>query len=429
MKLFSLIGLIAIFFVWASPVYAATPDVASFTKDMLGTFIVLASLGAIFFLVKGAYGYITSSGKPDALEHAKLTIRNAVIGLVFVLSASVISQVLTTAFTTPTSQTTTAAIALKPIVPEQPPSGLAQVMLDGINGMLKDIVQSATKPLVDGLMSFLTNTPSVLTNSVIFNFWLTMVGIADSLFVLLIALLGFHFMSASTFGFEEIEFKHLIPRIGLAFLGANSSIFLIDWIITSCNALINTVLATTGGLDHAWVLNATDLLKIVNGDALLITLIFMLLFVILAGVLLLFFIMRLITIAVGTVLAPFIFLLWALPKTADFAEISTKTFITTIYTVFVQVVIVQLASAFFAFPEQVGTNFLTSVLVGIGVLFVLLKTPSFMMQLVFYNTGRGIVKKVSGQIMNVISSKKEATDGAASGRGRTIVAPRKAVAA
>ena len=320
MKLLSFFSFLALFFLWVSPVYAATPDVASFTKDMLNTFIILASLGAIFFLVKGGYGYITSSGKPDALEHAKLTIRNAVIGLVFVLSASIISQVLTTAFTTPTSQTTTAAIALKPIVPEEPPGGFSLVVLDSMNSILKNIVQSATKPLVDGIMSFLTNTPSVVTNSVIFNFWLTMVGIVDSLFVLLIALLGFQFMSASTFGFEEIEFKHLLPRIGLAFLGANSSIFLVEWIIASCNALINTVIAATGGLDRAWVLNAADLLKIIDGDALLITLIFMLLFVILAGVLLLFFIMRLITIAVGTVFAPFIFLLWAFPKFSDFAE-------------------------------------------------------------------------------------------------------------
>jgi len=38
----------------------------------------------------------------------------------------------------------------------------------------------------------------------------------------------------------------------------------------SCNALINTVIAATGGLDRAWVLNAADLLKIIDGDALLL---------------------------------------------------------------------------------------------------------------------------------------------------------------
>ncbi|HZE87305.1 MAG TPA: hypothetical protein VE090_03810, partial [Methylomirabilota bacterium] len=95
----------------------------------------------------------------------------------------------------------------------------------------------------------------------------------------------------------------------------------------------------------------------------------------------------------------------------------------------VQVVIIQLASAFFAFPEQVGTNFLTSVLVGIGVLFILLKTPSFMMQLVFYNTGRSIVKKVTGQLMNVMSGKKEAKDIPQQSSGGRIITPRKVIAA
>lgn len=31
-------------------------------------------------------------------------------------------------------------------------------------------------------------------------------------------------MSASTFGFEEVEIGQLLPRIGLAFLGANVSL-------------------------------------------------------------------------------------------------------------------------------------------------------------------------------------------------------------
>jgi len=408
MKLFSLLGILATFLLWATPAYAqSNSDVSNFTSQTLNTLIVFATLGTVFFLVKGGYTYITSTGKPDALESAKVTIRNALIGLVVVLSAGFISQLLTTAFTTPAIPTNTAPIQLQPIVATAPQGGLAQVMLDGVNEFLQDIVTSATKPLADGIVSFLTNTPSVVTNSVVFNFWLIILGITDSLFILLIAVLGFQFMSASTFGFEEIEFKQLLPRIGLAFLGANSSIFLVDWVIVACNTLVNALIAATGGLDRAWVLNAVELLKIIDGDVAIITLIFMLIFVLLCAVLLLFYIMRLITVALGAVLSPLIFLLWAFPKTSDFAEISVKTYVTTIFTVFVHVVIIQLASAFLALPEQVGTNSLISVLVAIGLLFMLLKTPGFMMQLMFYNTGRGMVRKLGGQIMNVITSKKD----------------------
>lgn len=429
MKLFSAFSFIALFLLWATPAYAQSTEVANFTSQTLNTLIIFASLGAAFFLVKGGYLYITSTGKPDALQNAKNTIRNALIGLTIVLSAGVISTVLTNALTTPNIPTNTTPLVLQPIVPVEPQGGLTQVILDAVNGFLQNIVQSATKPLVDGIISFLTTTPSVLTNSVIFNFWLVMVGITDSLFILLIALLGFQFMSASSFGFDELELKQLLPRIGIAFLGANSSIFLVDWIITSSNVLVNTLINTTGGLSQAWVLNSVDLLAIVNGDAVIITLIFMLLFVILSAVLLLFYIMRLITIALGAVLSPFIFLLWAIPKFSDFAEISVKSFITIVYTVFVHVVIIQLASAFLAVPEQVGTNSLLSVLIALGLLSTLLKTPSVMLQLMFYNTGRGMVRKMGSQIMNVITNKKETTIIEQPTPVRAIRTPRKVVAA
>ena len=428
MKLLSSLGLIGVFLLSASPVFAASnSDVASFTSQTLNTLIILASLASIFFLVKGGYGYITSNGKPDALEHAKLTIRNALIGLVLVLSAGIISSLLNNAFTTPTIGTTTSQIQLKAIEPIEPSNGLTKVLLDAMSGFLQNIVQSATKPLVDGVIGFLTTTPSLVSNSVIFNFWLVILGITDSLFALAIALLGLHFMSASTFGFDEIEFKHLLPRIGLAFLLANTSIFLADWMLLLCNTLVNALLSATGGLTNAWVLNSIDPSKLVNGEAVLLTLIFMLLFVILTVVLLLFYITRLITLALGAVLAPLIFLLWALPKFSDFAEISIKAYIVTVFTVFVHVVIIQLASAFLTIPGQSGTNSLISLLVGIGLLFTLLKTSSFMMQLMFYNTGRTAMKKLGGQIMNVITTRKNEAPGEVA-RG-VVKTPRRVITA
>lgn len=403
-------------------------EIVTFTNQTLSTLLIFATAAATFFLVRGGYMYITSTGKPDALEHAKLTVRNALIGLVIVISAAVLSSLLQGAFNTPSQGTSSAQLNLSPIQPVQPSDGLTQVLLDAIAGFLQNIVQSATKPLTDGIITFLTNTPSILTNSVIFNFWLVMVGITDSLFVLIIALLGFHFMAASSFGFEEIEFKHLLPRIGLAFLGANMSIFLCDWIVLSCNTLIKAVLNATGGLNSAWIQNAFTPASIVTNSTPLITFIFMILFVIVAIVLLLFYVTRLITIALGAVMSPLIFLLWAIPKFADFAEISVKAYITAVYTVFVHVVIIQLAASFLTVAGQSGTNSLISILVGIGLLFTLLKTPSIMMQLVFYNTGRGMVRKIGGQIMNVIStSSKEAS--MADKMNGAKVTPRRTVAA
>ena len=409
MKLFTVASTVALFLASTQTAFAAgNTEIANFTNQTLSVLIIIASAACTFFLIKGGYAYITSTGKPDSLEHAKTTIRNAILGLVVVLGAAVISSLLNNAFTTPTSGLTSGQISLTPIMPSTPTGGLTQILLDAISGFLQNIVQSATKPLTDGIISFLTTTPSIVSNSVIFNFWLVIVGITDSLFALVIALLGFHLMSASTFGFGEIEFKNLLPRVGLAFLAANTSIFLADWVVQSCNVLVSAVLHATGGINNALISNAFDPATLATGAAPLIILIFMILFVILAIVLLLFYVSRLIIIALGAVLSPLIFLLWTVPKFTDFAEISIKTYITTVYTIFVHVVIIQLATAFLAIPGQVGTNSLISILVGIGLLFTLLKTPSIMMQLVFYTAGNGMVRKVGGQIINVITTDKSA---------------------
>lgn len=402
-------------------------EVATFTSTTLNNLTLLASLVASFFLAKGGYLYITSNGRPEALESAKRTIRNALIGLVLVLSANTFVSILNNAFTTPTVVQTTQEISLNPIVPVEPEGGLTQVLMDAIGSLLQNIIQSATQPITDAIIGFLTTTPVLATNSVIFNFWLVIVGIVDALFALLVAVLGFQFMSASTFGFEELELKKLLPRVGLAFLGANTSIFLIDWIVRLANVLVNAILNATGGLNQAWIANAFDPASLSLDEIAFITLIFMILFVILAVVLLLFYITRLITIALGAVLSPFIFLLWALPKFSDFAEISVKTYLTTIFSILVHVVVIQLAAAFLALPDQVGTNSLISILVGVGLLLTLLKTQSFMVQLMFYNSGRTLVKKMGGQIMNVFSSKQ--SEAAPASKPRTVKTLRKVVAA
>lgn len=402
-------------------------EIAQFSTTAINTLTIIASLVATFFLIQGGYIYITSAGKPDALESAKKTIRNALIGLVLVLSANTIVSLLTGAFTTPTIPLNGNALNLTPLEPVAQTGGLAQVLTDAIASLLQNVIQSATKPITDGIVNFLTITPALSSNSVIFNFWLIIVGIADSLFALLIAILGFQFMSASTFGFEELELKQLLPRIGLAFLGANTSIFIIDWIVQLANVLVSAILHATGGLNQMWIANAFNPATISTDQIALITLIFMVLFLILAVVLLLFYITRLIVIALGAVLSPLLFLLWTVPKFSDFAEISAKSYLVTIFSIFIHVVVIQLAASFLTLPGQMGTNSLISILVGVGLLMTLLKTQSFMIQLMFYNSGRSMIKKVGGQLMNVISSKQSESGAVAQSTDKTIKTARKVV--
>ncbi len=394
---------------WAAPVFAANiPDISSFTSNTLGIITFISAAAAVLFLIKGGYGYITSTGKPEALEDAKKTIKNAVIGLVIVLAAGTIVSLFKTALNSASPSGSTTAIALSQIESVKPSEGLTQVLIDAISGFMQNIVQSATKPLVNGIMSFLTTTPSVLSNSVIVNFWLVSLGIVDSLFVIVVALLGLNFMSASTFGFEETELKILLPRIGLAFLGANISLFLADYVILTCNTLVMAVLNATGGLNQAWLVNAITLPNALNQNVPIITLIFLALFLVVAIVLLLMYISRLIIISLSAVLSPFIFLLWVIPKFSDVAEMAIKTYIVSVFMIFVHVVTIQLAASYLVLPGQTN-NSLLSIAVAIGLFFMLIKIPSLMMQMVMSTSRNGVVKKIGSQIMNIMSSDTAST--------------------
>ncbi len=403
---------------------SAPTEVTAFTNDAISIVTLISAAAAVFFLIRGGYIYITSTGKPDALEEAKKTIRNALIGLVVVFAASSIVSFLSGALVGDGSTTTTSNLPITQIESVAPSDGLTQVLIDAVNGFIQNIVESSTKPIVDGIMTFLSTTPSLLENASIVKFWLIMLGITDTLFVLVVALLGLQFMSASTFGFEEIEFKHLLPRIGLAFLGANVSLFLADYAIKASNALVSGVISATGGLNHAWISNAVTISSITNGTAPFIILIFLLIFLIVAIVLLLMYISRLIVISLGAVLSPFIFLLSAIPKTADFAEMAVKGYFVSVFMIFVHVVTIQLAGTFLTLPEQTN-NSLISVAVAIGLLLTLLKIPSFMMQLILFSRSVGAVRHVGSQITNVLSTDSSAT--ASSKAARSVTTPRKTV--
>lgn len=406
-----LLGLsLLISFVFPSPILAASTnsDISSYVVNTLDIITVVATALAVLILIRGGYLYITSVGHPDALEEAKKTIRNAILGLVIVLAAGLIVSVFRTSLTPSANNSTESVVTLAPVDTIKPTNGLTVVLVDAVSGFMQNLVGSATKPITDGVINFLTSTPGVLNNSVIRNFWLVTLGITDSLFVIVVALLGLQIMSANTLGFEEIELKHVLPRIGLAFIGANTSLFLADYTIVTCNTLVKAVLDATGGLNKTIIVDVINPTTFISGNTPLIFLVFMVLFLILAIVLLLMYISRLIIISLGAVLAPFIFLIWTLPKFADFAELAIKTYLVSVFTVFVHVVIIQLASAYLALPTHTE-NSLLAVAVAAGLFFTMLKVPSTMMQLVLHGTSSGVVKKMSSQIINVITRENPAS--------------------
>ena len=404
-------------------------EISNYTNNTLSIILAIAGVAEVLFLIKAGYEYMTSAGKPDNLISAKKTIRNAIVGLVMIIGAALLVSIFNSALSANTTETANSTINIASLESATPSDGLTQVLIDAVSAFMQNIIESATKPIVDGVLGYLATTPSLLANKTVVNFWLISLGIVDSLFIVVVALLGLRVMSGDTFGFEEVELKQLIPKIGLYFLGANVSLFLADYILITCNTLVTAVLNSTGGLSHSWVVNIINpqTLFTPNTNAPLITLIFLIIFLIVAILLLFMFITRLIIISIMAVLSPFIFLLWTLPKFSDLAEIAMRSYMVAVFMVFVQVVVIQLAASFLSLPET-SNNSLISIAVAIGLFLTLLKVPGSLSQMTFYVSGSRGFKKMGSQLINVISADHSSSETRKEAVGKANVkTPRKEV--
>lgn len=82
---------------------AASTTMHSFVDPIITTLCIVASLVCTFFLVMGGIQYMSSSGKPESLEHAKATLKNALIGLILVIAAATLTAILSHAYGAPSA--------------------------------------------------------------------------------------------------------------------------------------------------------------------------------------------------------------------------------------------------------------------------------------------------------------------------------------
>jgi hypothetical protein len=219
---------------------AAGTAMRSFLAPVMTVLISVASIAAALFLAHGGIGYMSSAGDPAKLAHAKNIIRNALIGLIIVIGAGTLVAILTHAYAGSSPSVAEKLPSMTQITPITS-TGVVSTIINLIVGLLTSLVQSIAVPFLDALRYFTASTALMADNSSVFNLWLAIVGIADALFVLVVGLLGLHIMSFASFGLEEIELKTVLPRVGLAFLLVNSSIFLIDLIIRLSNGMITAL--------------------------------------------------------------------------------------------------------------------------------------------------------------------------------------------
>jgi hypothetical protein len=383
---------------------AAVSVMRDYVTPTIRSLAALAGVASVFFLVNAGYLYMTSAGKPDKLEHAKHVIRNALFGLVIVLAAVTITSILSSAYQAPARPASSNLPSLEAIPQNEASNGLVEVLITAVVGFLNSIIQALATPFLAALDYFTKATPMMAENPSVFNLWLAVVGITNVLFVIILGLIGLHVMSATSFGFDEIEFKHLLPRIGLIFLLLNSSIFLIDGIIELSNVLI-TAIGKVGGASSVW-LTLTEVFKEASGQS-LAALLIMLAFLIFSVILLVYYVGRIVTLYIGAVLSPLIILVWLVPGFRDFSETAAKTYLTTIFTLFVHVVILLLAASLFTGVSTTSDNNLPDTLmamvVGLAAVVALLKTQGVMMQFSYVSGGARNARQLGGQFMNGVS--------------------------
>jgi hypothetical protein len=376
----------------------------SFVSPVISTMCVFAGLVCAFFLVNGGYVYMTSTGRPENLDHAKRVIKNALLGLLLVLAAATLTEILTHAYSASSVAANARLPQLTAVTPQPVSNGLVDVLIKAITGLLNNIIQSIAEPFLKALSFFTTSTPLMAANSSVFNLWLAMVGITDALFVLVVALLGFHVMGASTFGFEEIEFKHLLPRLGLIFLLMNVSIFAIDGVIELSNAMIRAVNAITGA-SSVWT-TLTNVVKQTGGQG-VAALLIMVAFLIFSAFLLVYYVGRIVALYIGAVMSPIVLVLWLIPGFRDFSETAAKVYLTTIFVLFVHVVILLLAASLFA-GMAIGSpthtpDTLMAMITGLATLIALLKTQGLLMQWSYVTLGPKSARKLGGQFITGVS--------------------------
>jgi hypothetical protein len=345
---------------------------------------------------------IVDSSTPRSPSHSVLLIALVLIGL-FVLGAAggraerspmlVASHPMTlsTPITTPQHQpstqvgngegvahpATTAAFCL--------PTDLTCLLNQAAQWVAKAIF-SVIGPIVDTIdqnsLNFITQTPPAGTyqNTTVMQFTTWSIGVVDTAVAIFIVIAGYNLMIARQIGASYQGIMEFLPRIALAVLAANLSLFFIRFFIDLENALC---LGVTDLFGLTFLTNT--IVGIFHGNlagaGLLVFLLAMILGVmnlLLAGQMLL----RLALLVLLMVLAPPAFLCWGLPQTQGYARLWSSTFAATVFVQFFQVTALALGAMLISYISAAHLLSLDStvltLLVSLAVLYLVLRIPGML---------------------------------------------------
>jgi len=192
----------------------------------------------------------------------------------------------------------------------------------------------------------------------------------------------------------------------------------VDVLISLSNAMLSALRA---GFPTVTVWDTLRTATENSGNLGLAMILVMIAFVVIAVMLLIYYVGRLLTLYLGAALSPIVALLWILPATRDFATGLVKRYLVTIFILFVHIVILQLATSFFAgmviASGGTQTSPLMSMAVGIAALVALLKvegvTGQYMAAATAPRAMRQVARQISATTSKFVGGAKAANNSAA----------------
>ena len=245
---------------------------------------------------------------------------------------------------------------------------------------------NALQPLVDAInrssLNFITQTPAAGTyqNATVMQFTTWSISVVNAAVVVFIVIAGYNIMIARQIGADSYELMEFLPRLALAVLAANFSLFFIRLFIDLENALNLDVI----NLFSLTILSNT-IVGIFHGNLLGAGLLAFMLAIILGVMDLLVawqMLLRLALLILLIVLAPLAFLCGALPQTLGYLRLWLSTFAATVFIQFFQVTALAIGGTLISYVTAANLfnlgGPLLSIITSSAVLYLVLRIPGML---------------------------------------------------
>jgi hypothetical protein len=235
---------------------------------------------------------------------------------------------------------------------------------------LRDALVAFLQPAI--ALNFLVQTPPADTydNPVVLVLWSAVVAVADAALALIVLWGGYNAMLHEGIGARYHTARQVLPRVALAALAANLSLFFVQVLIDLNNALC--------GVPSVALREVVTLLLNRSDSGLAFGILF-LAFGVAALLLIVQMLVRLAMLDLLIVTAPLALLCWALPQTQAWSRLWTRAFLSTVFVQFLQVLTLSLGGALIGIFRAESFFFgAMDLLIGLAAVYLALKVPGLL---------------------------------------------------